>query len=251
MEPSVSLITISQLSRHNCLLNLIDLIKLQTYKNIIEWIIVEGSNNCEDAAANKHYIEEIISNNKLLNIIYIEFANSENKLSDLRNIGNDTSIGDIIICMDDDDYYPPERVTHAIKKLSGSKKLIAGCSSMYMYDYFLNTLYKFDKFGDNHSTNNCMAYKREYLLHHRYQTGLSSGEEASFTNNFSEPMIQLIPTKCIICSSHDTNTFSKRNMCINSINKKNMLLKKLNKNITDYIPAEIFNKMSSNWKIIC
>lgn len=167
----------------------------------------------------------------------------QNKLSNLRNIGNDTSNGDIIICMDDDDYYPPERVAHAVKKLSITKKLIAGCSSMYMYDFHLKSLYKFNGFSDNHSTNNCMAYKREYLENHRYQPGLSSGEEASFTNNFTEPMIQLMATQCIICSSHDTNTFNKRQMCITSDRFKNTGLKKSTKNIMDYIPVDIFDRM--------
>jgi glycosyltransferase involved in cell wall biosynthesis len=238
MEKTVSLITISQLSRYKCLKNLHELIKLQTYKNIIEWIIVEGSNNQEDAVKNKIYIEELVQNTNI-NIFYIEFINNENKLSDLRNIGNDASKGDIIICMDDDDYYPEDRVTHAVQKLSDSTKLIAGCSRMYMYDYFSNILYQFENFSDNHSTNNCMAYKREYLFNHKYQSGLKCGEEPSFTNNFSEPMVQLFPTKCIVCSSHDTNTVNKRNMCFN--------LKKSIKKINDFIPPNIFIKMSSNW----
>jgi glycosyltransferase involved in cell wall biosynthesis len=246
MNPTVSLITISQLSRNKCLTVLHELIRLQTYENIIEWIIVEGSNNQEDADKNKLYIEELIQN-KNMNIFYIEFINSENKLSDLRNIGNDTSKGDIIICMDDDDYYPEDRVSHAVHKLTISKKLIAGCSSMYMYDYFLKSLFKFDKFGENHSTNNCMAYKREYLSNHRYHPGLKCGEESSFTNNFSEPMVQLMSTKCIVCSSHDTNTYSKKDMCMNSIHDKHSNLKKINKDIINYIPLPIFNKLCYIW----
>jgi glycosyltransferase involved in cell wall biosynthesis len=269
---TVSLVTVTQLNRHKCLLILYDLIKMQTYKNIIEWIIIEGSNNIEDANKNKIYIKEIIKLNSTnssstsftnstssMKIIYIEFIDynkntecSKNKLSDLRNIGNDTSKGDIIVCMDDDDYYPPERVSQAVIMLTHSKKLIAGCSSMYMYDYYLKQFFKFDKFDDNHSTNNCMAYKREYLLNHRHQSGLTSGEEASFTNNFTEPMIQLNSKNCIICSSHDSNTFNKLNMCISALQNENSntSLKKINKNILAYMPIDIWNRMFSNFCVI-
>jgi hypothetical protein len=46
---SASIITVNQLVRSSCLLNLYELIKLQTYQNIIEWVIVEGSKIKEDA----------------------------------------------------------------------------------------------------------------------------------------------------------------------------------------------------------
>ena len=214
---SVSIVTITQLSRHECLLNLYELIQLQIYQNIIEWVIVEGSKTEENATINKEYIHQLIKqskelqiNNKCINIIYCEYTGE--KLSDLRNLGNNTCKGDIIICMDDDDYYPPERISDAVQRLNKSKKLIAGCSNCYMYEYSLQKLYKFKKFGPNHSTNNCMAYKREYLNTHRHESGLDKAEEKSFTNGFTEPMIQLNAKKCIIVSSHNHNTFDKKQL---------------------------------------
>ena len=38
---------------------------------------------------------------------------------------------DIIVCLDDDDYYPPERISEAVDKLSNSTSLIAGVSDVY------------------------------------------------------------------------------------------------------------------------
>ena len=115
-----SIITVSQLVRFDCLVNLYDLIKLQTYKNILEWVIVEGSSNQEDADKNKENITKLINDHKLsFKIVYVEFTNQ--KLSDLRNLGNSTCQGDIIVCMDDDDYYPPFRIEEAVSKLNNSK----------------------------------------------------------------------------------------------------------------------------------
>jgi hypothetical protein len=90
--------------------------------------------------------------------------------------------------------------------------MIAGCSDIYMYEYFMGKLYKFKGFHERHSTNNCMAFKKQYLRNHKHQDGLDMAEEKSFTNDFMEPMVQLNSKKCIIVSSHNYNTFNKREL---------------------------------------
>jgi len=244
---SASIITVNQLVRSDCLLNLYELIKLQTYKNIIEWVIVEGSKTKEDAEKNKQHIMKLIDMNKdqlNIKIIYVEYSGKA--LSDLRNIGNNKCSGDIIVCMDDDDYYPAERVSHAVDALQKSNALLAGCSDIYLYEYFMGKLYKFKGFHDKHSTNNCMAFKKEYLKNHAHESGLLMSEEKSFTNNFTEPMVQLDSKKCIIVSSHDFNTFNKRELCIGGSYGINPTLYEVTDHpITSYIQPSIFNRMKS------
>jgi glycosyltransferase involved in cell wall biosynthesis len=263
-KPSkVSLITVTQFVRFDCLLILYELIQSQTYNNILEWVIVEGSRNAEDGLENKMNIQTLIhyhynsmnndnNNNiktvKRFNIVYLDYSGK--KLSDLRNLGNDACKGDIIVCMDDDDYYPPERVQHAVESLENSPCLIAGCTDVYMYDYFLEKLYKFKGFHSYHSTNNVMAFKRKYLQKHRHESGLDRAEEVSFTNSFTAPMVQLNAKKSIIISSHNCNTFSKRRMCVSSSLGTNPVLDEVDKCIFHYIPANIFNKIHSNLKTI-
>ena len=255
-KKTVSIITISQLNRFDCLLNLYELIKLQTYTNITEWVIVEGSNNKEDAEKNKENINTLLKMHSKLSemnhtcihshikIVYIEYTGL--LLSDLRNLGNNKCSGKIIVCMDDDDYYPPERVSHAVTSLKKTRCLIAGCSDIYMYDYFMGKLYKCKGFHQYHSTNNCMAYKREYLRNHKHAEGLKMAEEASFTNNFSVPMVQLDSQKCIIISSHNKNTYSKRKICRDTSNGTNPYFYEVNGHpITTYIPSEIFKRMKN------
>ena len=220
---TVSLLTITQRSRNKCLKNLLEFILQQTYKDIIEWVIVEGSKTKKEAEENKEFImNEIFIHEIHFPIKYVDYEEGSkegSKLSDLRNRGNDSCKGDIIVCMDDDDYYPPKRVETAVAKLNNSTKQIAGCSYAYMYHYNLEKLYKFKSFGRNHSTNNCLAYKKEYLLTHRHEAGLDLGEEMSFTNGFTEPMIQLDSEDCIVISSHKSNTFDKTPLCIKENNK--------------------------------
>ena len=150
---------------------------------------------------------------KEYNIVYIPGDGSV-KLGHLRNIGNRNCKGDITVCMDDDDYYPPTRVEHAVSMLTKSKRLIAGCSAKYLYDYCLQRLIKFDEFSPSHSTNDCMAWKKEYLDNHAHDPNKSNAEEASFTNNFTEPMVQLEPKQTIISSSHYENTFNKKEIVV-------------------------------------
>jgi glycosyltransferase involved in cell wall biosynthesis len=237
-KTTVSLLTITQRSRNKCLKNLLEFINKQTYQDIIEWVIVEGSKTQKEAEENKEFILNGI-NEIQVPIKYIDIEEGS-KLSDLRNRGNASCKGDIIVCMDDDDYYPPKRVETAVSKLTNSTKQIAGCSYAYMYDYNLDKLYKFKSFGRNHSTNNCLAYKKEYLLTHKHEAGLDRGEEMSFTNNFTEPMIQLDSEDCIVISSHGSNTFDKSALCM----KENKQIREiLNNNI---IHPEIILKIKGS-----
>jgi len=236
---TVSIITITQHKRFRCLQNLYEIIKQQEYLLIKEWIIVEGSQNKDSRSANSKNIQNFI-NETLNSSIRIGFIcpNTILPLSNLRNLANEHCNGDIIVCMDDDDYYPPMAVSHAVTMLNRYNRLIAGCSPMYMYDFFTETLYKFNGFHNNHSTNNCMAYRKQYLENHRYEEGLNCAEEYSFTNGFTEPMIQLIAEKCIVASIHD-NTVDKTAF----ITQNPGVTEVHDKHISDLIPTEIFEKM--------
>ena len=131
-KKTVSIVTISQLKRFECLKILEELIKNQTYTDIIEWVIMEGSPNYASAEMNRNNIKTLT----YPNIVYLEYQENK-KLGELRNIANKACKGYITVCMDDDDYYPPTRVSHAVEKLVSSKAMIAGCSGLYVFDYLI------------------------------------------------------------------------------------------------------------------
>lgn len=252
-NPTVSIITLTQNIRFECLKNLMNLIKIQTYSNIIEWIIVEGSKNELEIEENKKNILELIekSKNELkFQIIYIEKKN-DIKLGGLRNIGNKNCKGDITVCMDDDDYYPSNRVEHAVLKLTNSPNKIAGCSAHLMYDYDLNIFVQMKQIGIYHSINSCMAWKKEYLETNSHDDEKEFGEEQSFTKNFSEPMIQLDPYSTVIISSHSLNTFSKKKFFIAELNQiPNTIDKIITKPITKFIPQNYFTNYSNFFNML-
>ena len=242
-NPTVSIVTITQRKRFECLDILKDMIKAQTYKRITQWVLVEGSKTDEDAAANAQQIKawkETID--MKCSVIYLEKVSGE-KLGALRNKGNKACTGEITVVMDDDDYYPEVRVEHAVEKLMDSPNLIAGCSAMLIYDYTLNVLCKFKGFGPNHSVNTCFAWKKKYLEKYSHDESKEMGEEPSFTNGFKEPMVQLDSEKTVIQSSHLFNTFNKRELLTGGVTKINPSLFEVNAPITDYIKEPFFTRM--------
>jgi len=243
-EKNVSILTITQYVRFECIKILYQMILKQKYKNILEWVLVEGSQNKKDAELNKKNIQEFINEIKTnvnFKINYIEF--SGRKLGGLRNLGNNSCCGDIIVCMDDDDYYPPDRIDEAVKKLTSSNCLIGGVSDVYLYDFFMDKLYKFKGFMEYHSTNNCMAYKKEFLLNHSHNPEIEVGEERSFTLEFTSPLVKLDSRKTIIAISHNFNTFNKRELCLGGSLKTLNTLTEIEEHITNYMDIDIWNQM--------
>ena len=241
---TVSIVTITQLKRFECLEILHDMIKDQTYKNIIEWVIVEGSKSEEDALKNSENIKKLKENSTLpFTILYLEKENV--KLGELRNRGNKACSGEITVVMDDDDYYPITRVEHAVEKLltAGPSVNIAGCSAMYIYDYCLEKLYKFHGFGPNHSINSCMAWKKKYLEKNSQDPEKDCGEEPSFTKTWTEKMVQLDPEHTVVQSSHTGNTFNKRELLTGGTLKLNNTLQEISQPVTSFIKESYFLRL--------
>ena len=74
---------------------------------------------------------------------------------------------------------------------------------------------------------------------------LAKAEEGSFTNYFSEPMVQLDPHKCIVMSGHYDNTVDKSWMCVGSPTAtKNRMVNQLDTAvIADYFDIERMKKL--------
>ena len=126
-----------------------------------------------------------------------------------RNLLAAESRGEIIVHMDDDDYYPPTRISHAVARLLGSEALIAGNSEIYMYDTRADKVFVSGPFGPNHATNGTFAYRRAYLEDHRFDSDAFIRDEAAFTDDFTAPMVQLDPRASILMIRHEANTWNK------------------------------------------
>ena len=84
------------------------------------------------------------------------------KLGRKRNFMHEKTRGEIIVYMDDDDYYPPDRVNHAVNRLRAvPRALAAGSSIVYIYFNDLDKIYQFGPYGPMHATAGTFAFKRE------------------------------------------------------------------------------------------
>ena len=176
----------------------------QTYpKDRMEWIIVDDGTDS---------IEDLIKASGIKQIKYFR-ESIKMPLGEKRNFMHSKTKGSIIVYMDDDDYYPPERVSHAVETLTANKDaLCAGSSEMYLYFKHIGKMYQFGPYGPNHATAGTFAFKRRLLDETRYDDTVALAEEKSFLKNYTVPFVQLDPLKTILVFSHNHNTFDKRKL---------------------------------------
>ena len=193
-------------NRRPFIATMIKCFKHQDYKGAVEWIIVDDGTD---------KIEDLIL---AANIPAIQYHKYDTKLTlgKKRNIMHSLTKGNIIVYMDDDDYYPPERISHAVQMLqSNPKALCAGSSLMYIYFNEINKVIQFGPYGPNHATAGTFAFKRELLNITSYNNDVSVGEEKEFLKNYTIPFVQLDPKKVILVCAHTQNTFDKRTLLVN------------------------------------
>ena len=180
---------------------IIKCIENQTYpKDRFEWIIVDdGTDKIEDLVAHIPYVKYYKYDTKMT-------------LGKKRNITNEKATGSILVYMDDDDYYPPERISHAVERLSGSNALCAGSSAMFIYFKHINKMYQFGPYGPNHATAATFAFKRELLTMTRFNEESCVAEEKQFLKDYSIPFVQLDSSKSILVFSHNHNSFDKKEL---------------------------------------
>jgi hypothetical protein len=124
---------------------------------------------------------------------------------------HDKSKGDIIVYMDDDDYYPHDRVSHAVNMLTTHPTaLCAGSSEMYIYFNDRKRMVQFGPYGKDHATAGTFAFKRQLLKQTRYNEDACLAEEREFLKGYTIPFVQLDPMKTILVFSHSHNTTDKR-----------------------------------------
>ena len=215
----------------------------QTYpRDRMEWIIIDDGTDP---------IEDLVSSHPCVRYFRIEEKIS---LGKKRNMMHEKARGDIIVYMDDDDYYPPERVSHAVTTLldhrtrqTGIK--LAGSSEMCIYfksgelrsphpssSEGRGQMVQFGPYGPNHATAATFAFWKELLtdMNLAYDEDACLAEERAFLRGYAVPMAQLDPMKVILVFSHEHNTFDKR-MLLSNLGKKDCGMRVSTKTVTDFI----------------
>ena len=185
---------------------LIEIYRNQTYpKEKMEWIIIDDGKDC---------VEDLFkeASKTIPNIRYI-YLDEKVRIGAKRNLLNKEVKGSIIVAMDDDDYYPPDRVSTVVDAFKKYPRVdLAGSSEMNMYYLDDNKIYTLGPFYPNHATNGTMAWRKRYSDIHAYDEFVTFAEEVSFLENYKNQMIQLDPKKTILVICHKDNTVDKHEL---------------------------------------
>jgi len=222
--PFVSIVTPTY-NRRRFIPALIKMIQSQSYpRDRMEWLVYDdGQEEIKDLLdAERANLPELI------------FIWSEDKmtLGEKRNRLNDEATGEIIVAMDDDDFYFPTRVMDAVMALTMKPGVhLAGASEVYMFFTDTKEIWKAGPYFEGHATNGTMAWTKAYASKHRYDETVAFAEEKSFLDGYKNPLVQLNPKKVMLVMSHSDNTFDKTELR----NAENPLLKKTRLLMIDFI----------------
>lgn len=234
MLPFVSIVTPTY-NRRRFIPSLIKMIQQQTYpKELMEWIVYDDGQepvgDLLDAARDT-----------LPNLYYI-FSDEKMTIGEKRNRLNKEAKGDILVAMDDDDYYFPERVSAAVTALQRNPTVdLVGTSKIFMFFTDTKEIYSFGPYFTNHATNGTMAWRKRYADTHSYSEIVAFAEERSFLDEYKNPLVQLDPMKVMLVISHSDNTFDKKDLRKNPSH----VIKKTSLTIKDFIKDKDLQKFFS------
>jgi hypothetical protein len=173
----------------------------------MEWIIVDdGTDKIGDLVKDIPFVKYIALEERML------LGKKRNFMHQQCTFTEDSAI---VVYIDDDDYYPPERVSHAVDKLVHSKVECAGSSELYLWFNDLEKMYKVGPYAQNHATAGTFAFKRSLLKTCSYEEEAILSEEKYFLKDYTIPMVQLDSKKTILVVCHSQNTFDKHRVIQN------------------------------------
>lgn len=141
----------------------------------------------------------------------VRYIHSDERLAlgKKRNMLNDLAKGEYILCFDDDDYYPPNKISYQVAQLQENNAVFSGSDQLYIWYSHLNKIYLTYSFGPQHALNGTFGFHRNFLKKHRYDDTAMRAEEGGFLKGFTAPVHQIDPKQAILCISHSHNTYDK------------------------------------------
>ncbi|MEB3318921.1 MAG: glycosyltransferase family 2 protein [Cyanobacteriota bacterium] len=203
VHPRVTLCTVTH-KRPSLLALLAECIAAQNYPpDRLEWVIIDDSGPG---------FEPDLSAARRAGIALRHLRLPERlPLGAKRNLCHENARGELLVIMDDDDYYPPSRVPEAVAVLRTGEGDVAGCRRMPMLLLPEGSRWLTPSFAAHDATANTLAYRRSYPEGgHRFDPEAWQAEEVSFLEGFTTPLLPLDPARTLTCIGHGSNTIDKR-----------------------------------------
>ena len=154
--------------RHSFLPEAIRYFLRQDYPNL-ELVIVDDGNRS---------VASLLPDDPRIRLIRLS---QKRKVGAKRNIACAAAHGDFIVHLDDDDWYPPDRVTRQIAALQTGRAEICGTSTLYYYDPASSRAwsYNYGNGGRTWVAGNTLAYRKSWWSAHPFQE-IQVGEDSRF-----------------------------------------------------------------------
>lgn len=169
----------------------------------LDWIIVDNSSDpTQDWSVSQSHPR-----------VRYTRASPDTPLSDLRNLCLDEAYKtdcEYIVFWDDDDYYPPTRISSGIRALEEKPDAqYAGANTLFLFLVRENRILRVGPYGEKHSTCATWTVRRSYAETSRFKSGEKRAEETAFMRNWVVPMALVKPEECILVMGHSQNTVDK------------------------------------------
>jgi hypothetical protein len=182
-------------------------------KDKIEWVIVDDSDNPEEAVSDR--VIQVGLKSAPLTVVYVPF---ERKLpiSEKRNIGVKRSKNEIVLFMDDDDHYPETSFRRRVAWLTKHswKPQCTVCTTIACYDLLrgvsaVNTPPWNLPLKQRISEATLTFYKSWWEKQKfPFKTDIAEGE--GFLNGREHEVLEMPPQQIIVAFSHKKNTSGRR-----------------------------------------
>jgi GR25 family glycosyltransferase involved in LPS biosynthesis len=204
--PKVSIITPTYNRRHLFAIALENWRRIEYPRDLLEWIIIDDST--KEYREKYGDLKDIIPQEA--NVRYYDLCEAEEyhfTIANKRNIGVDLASGQIIVHMDDDDYYPPESVHTRVKVLQKYKSKgigCVGCSLIGTYDLMTNES-GFASDGILSLSEASMGYFKRYWESQKWDNEQERGEYRNFIANRIQTVMDIPYSFCVYGINHNKN----------------------------------------------
>ena len=121
---------------------------------------------------------------------------------------------DYLVFWDDDDYYPPTRISAGLAALEANPDAdLSASSKLWILLVRENAMLTSGPFHDKHGTAATWTVRRSYVEKHRFDPSKKRGEEVSFTEDWKANLVQVAnPNDVMVVMGHAKNTVDKSDL---------------------------------------
>lgn len=216
--PPITVLTLTYNRRKYIDLAMLNLLITDYPRAKLEWLVVEDSDDQEKAASDK--ILKFAADHPDITVSYLPLA-KKTAIGEKRNLGLARAAHDIIVTMDDDDYYPTTSFRRRVGWLTkGSfgpglsmKPRAVACTMLAMYDLMsgksaVNVPPWDIQLGARVSEASMAFYKSFWTDRSFPSVNIAEGE--GWVAGREDEVLEIPPQQIIVALSHDSNLSSRK-----------------------------------------